>query len=484
MKRPVVAVVATVVLVTAWFVATLLSESRPLLGLDLQGGTSVVLFPVEGSNTEGLDVAAEIISDRVDGLGVVEPDVSRQGDTIVVDLPGAEDPEEAAAVIGQTAQLRFRPVIGFVCPFDPAAPSESVDDVIGGRLSDVCPTGSDPAAEPGFGSGVPTSTREDDIEAAVVVLPGPSDDDTADAALRYVLGPSALSGESVTGADNQFIQGQWIVEIDFEDNTFVESIAIPFEGQQVAIVLDATVVSAPVINPGIDSSTVVIEGTFSQGESQDLALVLRYGSLPVQFDETEQTSRTISPTLGSDQLRAGIIAGIVGLVLVTAYMLAYYRLLGLVVVAGLALTGMIFFSLVSWLSGAVGLTLTLAGVTGLIVSVGVTVDSYIVYFERLKDEVRGGRSIRTSADVGFRKSFRTIVAADLVSLFGAVILYSLAAGSVRGFAFFLGISTIIDLVLSYFFMYPLVVLVTRNGALVRLPGVGIAVSLDVAGATR
>jgi preprotein translocase subunit SecD len=271
----------------------------------------------------------------------------------------------------------------------------------------------------------------------------------------------------------------WLVDVEFRGDDFIEQVAVPYENQLVAIVLDGVVQSAPLINPGITGREVQISGSFTQGEANDLALVLRYGALPVQFDPDERTVRSVSPSLGRDQLRAGVIAGLIGLALVALYMILYYRLLGLVVWIGLGLTAMIFFSLVSYLSASSGLTLTLAGVTGLIVSVGVTVDSYVVYFERLKDEVRTGKTVRSSLDQGFRRAFRTIVAADLVSLLGATILYLLAEGSVRGFALFLGISTVIDLVLSYVFMHPLVALMARRPALVRLPGVGIAAGLDV-----
>src|SRR5947207_15081356 len=163
-------------------------------------------------------------------------------------------------------------------------------------------------------------------------------------------------------------------------------------------------------------------------------------------------------------------------------MILYYRVVGLVAVVGLGRPGMLFFSVVSYLSSAHGLTLTLAGVTGIIVSVGVTVDSYVVYFERLKDEVRAGKTVRSSVETGFRRAFRTIVAADLVSLIGAVVLYLLATGSVKGFAFFLALSTVVDLALARAFMYPMVVVLARRPALVRLPGIGIAAGLDVAGA--
>ena len=230
-----------------------------------------------------------------------------------------------------------------------------------------------------------------------------------------------------------------------------------------------------------------ITGNFSEGEARDLALVLRYGSLPIQFDRNQQTVQSVSPTLGKDQLRAGIFAGLLGLALVALYMILFYRLLGVVVWIGLALTGMFMFTAVTYLShhslmGIHNLTLTLAGVTGIIVSVGVTVDSYVVYFERLKDEVRAGKTVRSSVETGFRRAFRTIVAADLVSLIGAVVLYLLATGSVKGFAFFLALSTVVDLALARAFMYPMVVVLARRPALVRLPGIGIAAGLDVAGA--
>jgi preprotein translocase subunit SecD len=197
----------------------------------------------------------------------------------------------------------------------------------------------------------------------------------------------------------------------------------------------------------------------------------------------ELTVQNVSPTLGSDQLAAGIAAGIIGLLLVALYMLVYYRLLGAVVIAGLLVSAALIYALISYLGDAIGLTLTLAGVTGLIVSVGVTVDSYVVYFERLKDEIRTGRTVRASVDRGFTRSFRTIVAADVVSLIGALVLWVIAIGSVRGFAFFLGVATILDLLVAYFFMHPLVSLMARRPHLVRMRGVGIAAGLDAPGVT-
>jgi preprotein translocase subunit SecD len=544
-RRYVIMLTVTVVVIVATFVGTLLSSNRPALGLDLQGGVSVVLFPVKGSDTSTLNTAVDIIRNRVDALGIAEPDVSRQGNTIVIDLPGAKNRQQALRVIGKTAELRFRAVQQQIPPgnLNPPtttakpgattttkpgattttkAPATTTSTVKGsgaavpGRTITTEPiaarrpaqqaTTTAPAAStttPTTQAGATTTTAPDttsttlkpnatckDIEtpasknvaSAPVILP---DREPAKNGC-WALGPSILTGKSVKTARSSYATDSsgsgWGVDVTFKNDDFVNKVATPNVGKQVAIELDGVVQSAPVINQGITGRTVRISGNFTQGEAKDLALVLKYGSLPVQFDNDQTTSQSVSPTLGKDQLHAGIVAGIVGLGLVALYMIAYYRLLGLVVWLGLGLTGMVFFSLISYLSNSRGLTLTLAGVTGIIVSVGVTVDSYVVYFERLKDEVRSGKTVRSSVETGFRRSFRTIVAADFVSLLGAIVLYELATGSVRGFAFFLGLSTALDLVLAYFFMHPLVVLMARNSELVRMRGVGIAAGLDVAGA--
>jgi preprotein translocase subunit SecD len=546
----------TVLVIVGTFVGTLLSSNRPALGLDLQGGVSVVLFPVKGSDMSTLDTAADIIRNRVDALGIAEPDVSRQGDTIVIDMPGAKNRNQALGVIGRTAELRFRLVQNILPEVIPATTSAAPTTTAPGATTTApgASTTTAPGATTttGGGSSVNTPTtgksegapgRTIATEPIAATRPAQESTTTAPAAPTttaagattttaqgasgstvpsttsttlapgtkcssqltptnkietdkpavlaskpperscYVVGPAILTGKSVKTARASYGQDNngagWGVDVTFRGNDFVEKIATPYVGQYVAIELDGVVQSAPVINQGITGRTVRISGNFSQGEAKDLALVLKYGALPVQFDKNETTTQSVSPTLGKDQLHAGIVAGAVGLGLVALYMILYYRLLGLVVWIGLGLTGMVFWSLISYLSNARGLTLTLAGVTGIIVSVGVTVDSYVVYFERLKDEVRSGKTVRSSVESGFRKSFRTIFAADLVSLLGAAVLYLLATGSVRGFAFFLGLSTAIDLVLAYFFMHPLVVLMSRRPGLVRMPGIGIAAGLDV-----
>jgi preprotein translocase subunit SecD len=335
-----------------------------------------------------------------------------------------------------------------------------------------------PAAFPGCAALIKQSPKDTDT-AQEVVLPDRLNQTC------YVLGPAVVTGKSIGSAKTLYdsTTGQWSTNVHFKNNDFLTKIAGPYVNKEVAIELDGVVQSAPVINPGITGRDVEINGNFTQGQANKLSLVLRYGALPVQFDPQKQTVQSVSPTLGRDQLTAGIVSGLIGLALVALYMLLFYRLLGLVVIVGLALTGMLFFGAVSYLSSAHGLSLSLAGVTGIIVSVGVTVDSYVVYFERLKDEVRTGKTVRSSLEPGFLRSWRTIVAADLVSLIGAGVLYVFATSSVRGFAFFLGLSTAMDLLLAYFFMHPMVSVLARRPSLVRMPGVGIAAALDVVGAT-
>lgn len=480
-RRHVVVLVLSVAAIAGAFVATLLSDNRPVLGLDLQGGISIVLFPEEGQDLSALDTAADIIRNRVDALGIAEPEIRRQGDTVVVDLPGVEERRQAEELVGQTAELRFRPVLATLPWGAAVGPSDTTVPPDTTAAPDTTTTA---PAEPSTTCDELVTPRDERDDDATVWLRGDDADDDGEPDACYQLGPTVLTGRNVSGADSEYLQHQsaYVVNVEFKTDEFVENVATPYVGQQVAIELDGVVVSAPVINPGITGRDVVITGTFTSSEARDLALVLRYGALPIQFDEGEKTVQSISPTLGRDQLRAGVVAGLVGLGLVALYMIAYYRLLGLVVWVGLALTALVFFSLVSYLSARYGLTLTLAGVTGLIVSVGVTVDSYVVYFERLKDEVRNGKTIRSALDTGFRRAFRTIVAADLVALLGAGALWALAEGSVRGFAFFLGLSTLIDLGISYFVMHPTVALMARRPALVRMRGVGIASGLDVVGA--
>lgn len=428
----------------------------PVLGVQLQGGVEVLLRPTAPADDEQLDRAIEIIRSRVDALGVAEPDITRQGEQVVVQLPGVKDKQRAVDLVGQTAELRFRPVLLTFNPFDEAEFGSALDlaDAYNGAITSEDDAGAE--AEAGEPAAFPNFTLpEDDIAEQVVVLPGRGEP------VGYVLGPAELTGEAVAEAAATF-NNEWVVNVDLTDDGAVgfDAIAARYFGQQVAIVLDGVVESAPVIRATEFGGTAVISGTFDEDGARDLAVALRFGALPVEFEQDDV--RTVSATLGEGTLRAGVIAGIVGLILVGLYMLVYYRLLGIVAVASLAISGSVLWSLISWLGESRGLALTLAGTTGIIVSIGVQVDSNIVYYERIKEEVRRGRAVRSAADASFKGAFMTIVWADLASLIGAGVLYQLTSGTVRGFALYLGLATLIDLAVSYFFMRPLVVFIARR----------------------
>ena len=243
--------------------------------------------------------------------------------------------------------------------------------------------------------------------------------------------------------------------------------------QLLGIELDGVVYSAPIIQPTQSGFTSFdgqgeISGSLTQQDAQNLAQAMNYGALPVTLKAA--TSETVSATLGHSALVAGLGAGIAGLILVLLYVLFYYRALGLVVISGLVLTAMLLWAIISALGHtSVAPSFDLAGITGLIVSIGITVDSYIVYFERLKDETRSGRSVRTSVDRGFKSAWRTVWAADFVSLIAAIVLYFVAVGDVKGFAFFLGLSTIMDMAATWFYTRPLVILLGQSS---RLQGTG------------
>jgi preprotein translocase subunit SecD len=444
----VASVVVVLVVAIGSLIATIASGTAPQLGLDLQGGASVVLHPKTKVPAGVLDQSIEIIRSRVDALGVAEPEISRQGSAIVVQLPGVRNRDRALEVVGQTAQLYFRPVLESL----PAADS---------------PTH-------------PTTPREQDDREAEVVLP--QRDRTGQVIGRYRLGPSEVTGRALSGARAvvDTTTGGWGVEFSLTSagtkdwNDMATKIGM---GGQVAVDLDGEVRSAPTLQTTSFPGKGQITGDFSEREAKDLALVLRYGSLPVQLEP--QTVQTVSASLGKGSLHAGVVAGAVGLGLVALYMALYYRALGLVVWVGLAVTAAIMYSLVSVLGRTSGLALTLAGATGVIVSVGVTVDSYVVFFERLKEEVRAGRTVRSSVGRGFTGAYRTILAADVASFLGAAVLYLLTVGSVRGFAFFLALSTLLDLLIAYFFTRPAVLLLGRSRLFTEARWVGVARGLAV-----
>ena len=535
-----------VVLAVAGIGGTLASGNKPLLGLDLQGGVSVVLQPAEDSDPEAITQAIEIIRQRVDGLGVAEPEIARQGDAIVVQLPGVKDRDRALELVGQTAELRFRPVLQVIPPqlldLDPSdlEPDDSTstttpdddttsddttsddtpsDDTVAEDESTTTVAPDDPD-ETGYGlapgesaaplqtddttttteaapddempdetvpelpddvtipglEGLELTDPEDDLAESPVTL-GQYDDD-GNEELRYQLGPTSATGTIVSGASAELQGlGTWQVAVELTGDGLDQFNQIAAEcfnqtatcpTGQAAIVLDSQVESAPRIQqPSFSDSGVSITGDFTEGEAKDLALVLRYGSLPVELEP--QQTQSVSASLGQDALDAGVTAGIIGLGLVFVYMLVYYRLLGLVAMLSLLVSAALLWTLISYLGENQGLALTLAGVTGIIVSIGVAVDSNVVFYEHLKEDVSRGRTLRTAVDGAFTSAFSTIVKADVASLIGAGILYWLTVGPVRGFALYLGLSTMLDLVASYFFMRPMALMLVKSERLQGKP---------------
>lgn len=519
---------------------TLARGYSPELGLDLQGGVSVVLAPTGDATGEQLDQALSIIRERVDALGVAEPDITRQGDAIVVQLPGAKNRDRALELVGQTAELRFRPVLQqsqvppdvlaeavaeaqqavgeddaattttttTTAPDDgaadegaaplvegesaaavqqepttttPAAPAEEGDADTGDEPAEGDPAEEAPAGdEPAEGELQLTPRDQDEADATVTVA-------GADGETVYVLGPTLATGRIVRTASAEFPQSEWVVALEMRGGDDGIDRFNEIAGQcylasdpevcptgQLAIVLDSVVQSAPTINsPSFAADQISISGgPFTESEAKDLALVLRYGALPVELER--QTVETVSASLGEDSLRAGVIAGFAGLAIVALYMILYYRALGIVVVVGFAVWAALMYTVVSWLGETQGLALTLAGVTGMIMSIGVTVDSYVVFFERLKDEVRAGRTLRSSTDRAFRRAFRTILAANITSFIGAGVLWWLTVGSVRGFALFLGLSTILGLIVTWFYTRPVVTWLSSSRVFTEMPFLGVA----------
>ncbi|MCL9798393.1 protein translocase subunit SecD, partial [Frankia sp. AgKG'84/4] len=287
---------------------------------------------------------------------------------------------------------------------------------------------------------------------------------------KYLLMPASVVGTDVktasaglagSGGATNVNTGAWVVNVEFTGSGQKKFTTLTEEtiGKQVAIVLDGVVQSAPSTNERIAGSAQ-ISGSFTQSDAEDLANVLRYGALPLAFERSQAES--ISPTLGKDSLHGGLLAGALGLLLVVAYSFLYYRALGIVVVTSLAVSGGLVYAAVVLLGDAIGFTLSLAGIAGLIVSIGVTADSFVVYFERIKDEVQSGRTVRAAADRAWPAARRTMLSADTVSFLAAAVLYILSIGSVRGFAFTLGLSTLSDVLIMFIFTRPLVALLVRR----------------------
>jgi preprotein translocase subunit SecD len=558
-------------------------KPTPKLGIDLQGGTRVTLtartLNGDAPSKEALDQARQIIENRVNGIGVTGTEVVLDGSNIIITVPGEEG--DQAKNLGQTAQLRFRAVIGQPEPAQPAPtqdqnppPSDessappttepssppSAGNATGtpqGRPAPAVagqPGTTDPSTPPATGestappadNGAPNketladplsacgqymqdvdtyskdvkANRESKITTASLIQLGracrqapqlaPSADGTVqpdqtvqqaamaatdcskpdplvgnddrtkplvacdqDGTAKYLLGPTFLDGTDISDAgsapDPQGVG--YVVTLDFNSagNKVWADYTEAHINQMAAFVLDTQVVSAPQIQGAITGQTQITggQGGFSADEAKDLSDVLKYGSLPLSFDSSE--AETVSATLGLASLRAGLIAGALGLLLVFVYCLFYYRMLGFLTMLSLALSGVIVFAVLVLLGRWIGFSLDLAGVAGFIVAIGITADSFVIFFERLKDEIREGRTFRSAVPRAWVRARRTILSADAVMFLAAAVLYVLAVGTVRGFAFTLGMSTVLDLVVVFFVTHPLVAMASKSKFLSR-PG--------------
>ena len=436
------------------FVYTYTNQIQPKLGLDLQGGISVILTAEEGTDKELIEQAVEIMRTRIAAFGdVQEPEISISGEnSVLVQLPGITDQEKALEAVGTTGLLTFRPVldsslnIGYSPalevipnPDDPDNPTvnapEGVDEITGITIDD------DP----------------NEISYLLSLRDGYP--------VIYELGPAELTGSDIQDALAVYPQNEWIVQLVLKDEsaqkfTDLTKKLASFVGEQrkLAIVLDSQVISAPGIaldvnpNTGITGGTAAISmGNADQGESaNNLAVILRYGALPVSFERS--SIQKVSATLGENTLNLGLQAGLVGLIIVSFFLFIYYRLNGLVAIFGLSSFGALFYSVIALLGEFQGYTLTLAGIAGVIVSIGLTADSYIVIFEKLKDELKIGRSFNFATEKAVKEAWNTILVADFVSIIASVILYILAVGPIRGFALTLGVATLFDLFYTRLFI--------------------------------
>ena len=472
-----------------------------------------------------LQLAKTIIQSRVDSLGVGESEVTTSGDNqIVVTVPNVQQ-DELVRLVGQTAVLRFRAVYAAeqVQPPEPppnptgeptqgATAAPSGEPTAGSSESAQAPS-EEPSApassQPSGGNNKPLPALPTappvPLDKACVAADGkgiPPDQaldwqpseacqsafaefncetkvtEVADQGLfacnqekneKYLLGPTLIEGNQLTTAVAGIPQNNvnWVVNLEFNSQgaaafeQATREISQKSEPQnRFAIVLDGVSISAPSVNEAIPGGRAEISGNFTQKSATELANVLKYGALPLAFDVSEVNN--VSATLGGEQLRAGIIAGIIGLVLVVGYCFLYYRGLGIVVVASLGIGAVITYASMVLLGSSVGFALNLPGIAGAIVAIGITADSFVIFFERIRDEVREGRSLRTAVETGWRRARQTILIADTVSMLSALVLFVLAIGAVRGFAFTLGLTTLIDVLVVFLFTKPLMTLLART----------------------
>ena len=484
----------------------------PKLGLDLEGGTEIVLAPkLESGQTataDQLNQAVSIIRQRVDASGVSEAEIVTQGNNVVVSMAGKLD-DETRNRIESSAKLELRAVIltsaatstavtGTPSPGATSTPSPGATSTPSSDAT-VTPTPTAaPVTIPPYVPPTPPPTDASDKawvtadlqrrydsfdcstlgQATTNVAPASDPLVTCDATrtAKFLLGPVELTGEEITDATNGQVTtqtgsgtGQWAVNLVFNNkgtqtftavSTRLYGLTSQSPRDQFAFVLDGSVLSAPRMQGVISDGKPQITGSFTQATSQSLADQLKFGALPISF--SVQSSDTVSPTLGASQLRNGLLAGLIGLILVVVYTLFQYRVLGLVTIASLAIAAVVTYLMITILSWEQGYRLSLAGIAGLIVAIGFTADSFIVYFERVRDELREGRLLVSAVEAGWKRAFRTVLASKGVNLLAAVVLYVLAVGSVKGFAYTLGLTTIIDVIIVIMFTHPMLQLLAQT----------------------
>lgn len=457
----------------------------PKLALDLQGGTQIILAPVlqEGTSVteEQLLQAVSIIRQRVDASGVSEAQVNTQGNSnIVVSIPGNPD-ENTLKLIRSSAKLEFRPVLATGQGISATASNTGATET-----STASPT---PSATAETSSTPPIAGVDDATikfyDALDCSQPfrsaGQIDDPTkpivtcdTDLYGKYILGPVEVEGTDIADANAGTVTtstgaatNTWAVNLEFTgagSDKFAATTGRLFPlaapQNQFAITLDGYVITAPTLQAVITGGQAQITGNFDKNSSKTLADQLKYGALPISFEV--QSQENISATLGSEQLTTGLLAGAIGLLLVIIYSFFQYRGLALVTVGSLIVAAVLTYLVVALLSWRQGYHLSLAGVAGLIVAIGITADSFIVYFERVRDELRDGRNLGSAVESAWKRALRTILVSDGVSLLAAVVLFSLTVGNVRGFAFTLGLTTLIDLAVVMLFTHPMLQLLAKT----------------------
>ena len=468
------------------------SAWQPKLGLDLEGGTRITLkaSAKDGKiGTAKLAQARDIIDQRVNATGVNESEVTTQGkNQVIIEIPG-ERKANIVDQVGKTAQLRFRLVwagnlSSATAPTDTSAQQAIIDKIDWSKLTldqllKAETTGLDSLPKD-YQAGIAALQEQakgfqclkkglavDDVSKRPLVTCDPSSGEV------QILSPAVIQGTDVKTASPQLPQQQvnWVVRLEFKGHgtdifsdvnkaLYAQTQAGNEQASRFAMVLDGEVISAPTTNGLITNGKPEITGNFTASSSKALANQLKYGALPLTF--SVNGSEEIGPSLAGTQLHAGLLAGIIGLILVVVYCLFYYRGLGLVIIGSLLVASALTFVMVLLLGKGMGFTLTLPGIAGLIVAIGITADSFIVFFERIRDEVRDGKSLRLAVEAGWVRARSTILTADAVSILAALTLFIFAIGVVRGFAFALGLTTLIDVFVVFLFTKPLVSILART----------------------